>query len=116
MLELLISIIQMISWGYVITQLENKKINIKSIKNISLILIMILCGYFVAVSNIGISRTIIGYTVYTICYKYIYNISFNKSSVLNFISLSMHCIGEIIIVFCGKIIINDINILQQYFR
>ena len=114
MLEILSSIIQVISYGYVIVQLRNKKINIKNRKNIVIVFIMVITSYISGMTNVGFSKTIIMYSVFTICYKYIYNISFEKSSILNFLSVSVHCICELIVVIIIKIINVDNNILGKY--
>ena len=113
MLEILISIIQMISLSYVIIQIKGRKIKI-TIKNMMMILIMILCGYLVAKVNLGFSKTIIMYSVYTICYKEIYNISFKESSILNFISVIMHCASEIILGIITIILNINTAVLKEY--
>ncbi len=114
MLGITVSIIQIISWGYVITQLMNKKINITKVKNIVLIIIMVLCGYLLFKVNLGFSKTIIAYCTFTLCYKYIYEITLEDSAILNFISISLHCILEILIVFISLFLVSDIDKLEKY--
>ncbi len=114
MLGILVSIIQIISWGYVITQLMNKKINITKVKNMVLVIIMILCGYLLFRVNLGFSKTIIAYCTFTLCYKYIYEITLEKSIILNFVSFLIHGICEILIAALLLFLIPDTHKLEKY--
>ena len=114
MLDVVSSIIQVISWGYVVVQLKDKKINIKSIKNICLVLLMVIFSYMAGTFNTGFSKTIIIYSAFTLCYKYIYNISFQESAILNFFGIGLHFIGELLFVFIIALTEIDGSILEKY--
>lgn len=115
MLEVISSIISILSWGYIVTQLKGKKINIKKYKNIILVILMIFISYIAGITNIGFSKTIIVYSLFTLCYKYIYNISFKESSILNFISIMLHCISEVVSAILLILLKINSSLLEKYF-
>ena len=105
--------IQTISWGIVISQISNKKINYKKVSNIILLFALLFLVSIIQFINFGALKPIIIYCIITIFYKYIFSITFNESAIINLISMILHIIAEMIITFNLMVFnINDMTIIK----
>ena len=62
----------------------------------------------------GISKTIVMFVMFTLFYKLVYKISFNKSLIINFISFFIHCICEFLFAIFISILNLDSNLVKTY--
>ena len=106
-------LVPILSWGYLISKILGRKIQI-NVKNISLFILTILIMYLILKLNMGFSKTIVIYFLYTIFFKQTYNISFNKSLILNFISTVVHFICEFLFAVLISILNLNSDLVKTY--
>ena len=70
--------------------------------------------YLILKLNMGFSKTIVIYFLYTIFFKQTYNISFNKSLILNFISTVVHFICEFLFAVLISILNLNSDLVKTY--
>lgn len=115
-INLIIScIMQTISCTYIVGHICQKKLEYNK-KNIIVLLIMTTLFYILMKLNIGMYKPLFIYVIVILGYKKIYNLSYNESISVNFISSILHLLGEIIISLI--IIMSNIpmDIIQKYFQ
>ena len=115
-LNILSAFIQTYSWQLVITNLTGKKIKFKKTLNLFLIIFLALIVYFISCFNFGILKPIIIYCLITIFYKFIFNITFSESSIINLISMGLHLIAETFMAIVILIINIDSALIHKIFN
>jgi len=91
---LIVSVIQVISWTYVNKKLSTNKLSKNTFVNICNFLIMVLCIYTLFKVDVGFLKPIVLYFIMIICYKYMFEMTFSESLVINFLNVILHGICE----------------------
>ena len=113
--QIISCIIQVIGSTYIVGYISQKKFEF-NVKNILSISIMTILFCLFMQFDVGIYKTLFMYVIMIVGYKIIYKLSMNTSMIINFISLIIHIIGEIIISVSIMSLKIPENIIKQYFQ
>lgn len=107
---------QIISCTYIVTKLNNKKINLKEIKIWILLIILGLSMILVSLHSYPVYKPILMYISMIIIYKYMLKITINETVISNFISLVIHFISEALIAILIMMLQIPTEIIQKYLQ
>ncbi|MBE6153347.1 MAG: GHKL domain-containing protein [Firmicutes bacterium] len=107
-------ILQTISCAYVVGNLMNKKAILKSKSNILILIIVTMLFYSFMSIDMGISKPLLIYLIVIVAFKYFYDISFNDSVIVNFISMILNCIGEVIVTLSVVLFKTPQHVIDKY--
>jgi len=109
------SIVQVISFTYVVHSLSERKTNYKNKKNIITLMILVISLIILWKYSYNAYKPIIAYGLITFGYKFMLNITYQQSSIINFINIFLHAISELIItaIIIGVLQINP-TIIEKY--
>ena len=107
-------ILQTVSCAYVVGNLMNRKTILKRKTNILILLIVTLLFYSFMSMDMGISKPLLIYLIVIVAFKYFYDISFNESVIVNFISMILNCIGEVIVTLTVVLFKTPQHVIDKY--
>ena len=93
---LICGILQILTCNYIVTKLTQQKINYKSFKNILIMILMGLTMVMLVIYQNNALKPLLVYALLVFGYKLILKITFKESVIINFISILIHSITEII--------------------
>ncbi len=95
--KFIVSMIQVISWTYINKKIVSQQVKLNHLNKILTLLIMSLCIFSLLIFDITFLKPIILYFIMILGYKYIFEISFSESLIINFFNVIIHGICEALI-------------------
>ena len=90
--------VQVLGNMYINIKLSNRKADLKNIKNLIILLIMTMLTFILWKYANNIYKPLFLFGLWIMGYKYILNMNFNESMVINFICSLLNALSELIIV------------------